>query len=166
MHTHETNVYIREFFTLLAACHTVIPEEDPDGKIKYQAASPDEGALVEGAALLGYKFIIRRPKSISIEIEGQTYEYQLLNILEFNSTRKRMSAIFRCPDGKIRLYCKGADTVILERLAPESEFLTETTAHLEDFAAEGLRTLCLATRVVPDDEYSQWSVILTRLRQR
>lgn len=162
MHTHETNVYIREFFTLLAACHTVIPEEDPDGKIKYQAASPDEGALVEGAALLGYKFIIRRPKSISIEIEGQTYEYQLLNILEFNSTRKRMSAIFRCPDGKIRLYCKGADTVILERLAPESEFLTETTAHLEDFAAEGLRTLCLATRVVPDDEYSQWSVIFDK----
>lgn len=162
MHSHETNVYIREFFTLLAACHTVIPEEKPNGKIKYQAASPDEGALVEGAASLGYKFVIRRPKSITIDIEGQQYEYQLLNILEFNSTRKRMSAIFRCPDGKIRLYCKGADTVILERLAPESEFLTETTAHLEEFAAEGLRTLCLATRVVPDEEYTQWSVIFDK----
>lgn len=162
MDTHETRVYIREFFTLLAACHTVIPEVKPNGKMKYQAASPDEGALVEGAASLGYKFIIRRPKSITIEIVGDQYEYQLLNILEFNSTRKRMSAIFRCPDGKIRLYCKGADTVILERLAAESDFVNETTTHLEDFAAEGLRTLCLATRVVPDDEYSKWSVIFDK----
>ncbi|VVT49577.1 uncharacterized protein SAPINGB_P002338 [Magnusiomyces paraingens] len=162
MDSHETQVYIREFFTLLAACHTVIPEVKPNGKIKYQAASPDEGALVEGAAKLGYKFIVRRPKSITIDIEGQEYVYQLLNILEFNSTRKRMSAIFRCPDGKIRLYCKGADTVIMERLAAESEFLNETTTHLEDFAVEGLRTLCLATRLVPDEEYGPWSQVFDK----
>lgn len=163
MDTHESQVYIREFFTLLASCHTVIPEVNPkNGSIRYQAASPDEGALVEGAAQLGYKFIIRRPKSITIDIVGEAYEYELLNICEFNSTRKRMSAIFRCPDGKIRLYCKGADTVIMERLSPESEFLTETTTHLEDFAAEGLRTLCLATRVIPDEEYAEWYTIFTK----
>lgn len=163
MDTHESQVYIREFFTLLAACHTVIPEVNPKtGKIKYQAASPDEGALVEGAASLGYKFIIRRPKSITIDISGEQYEYELLNICEFNSTRKRMSAIFRCPDGKIRLYCKGADTVIYERLSAESDFVNETTTHLEEFAAEGLRTLCLATRVVPDEEYSQWAAIFEK----
>lgn len=163
METHESQVYIREFFTLLAACHTVIPEvNQKTGNIKYQAASPDEGALVEGAASLGYKFIIRRPRSITIDINGDQYEYELLNICEFNSTRKRMSAIFRCPDGKIRLYCKGADTVIYERLSAESDFLTETTTHLEEFAAEGLRTLCLATRVIPDEEYAQWASIFEK----
>ncbi|CAN6674651.1 phospholipid-transporting ATPase Drs2p [Trichomonascus vanleenenianus] len=157
-HEH-TGQVIQEFFTLLASCHTVIPEVGKGGKIKYQAASPDEGALVDGAAQQGFRFIIRRPKSITIDILGQDYEYELLNICEFNSTRKRMSAIFRCPDGKIRLYCKGADTVILERLAEDNPFVSSTMSHLEEFASEGLRTLCLAMRVIPEEEYREWSSV-------
>jgi phospholipid-transporting ATPase len=58
-------------------------------------------------------------------------EYQVLNILEFNSTRKRMSSIIRTPEGKIKLYCKGADTVILERLGEAGPFKDITLAHLE-----------------------------------
>lgn len=46
---------INEFLTLLAVCHTVIPEVR-DGKMHYQASSPDEAALVAGAELLGYQF--------------------------------------------------------------------------------------------------------------
>ena len=46
---------IREFLTLLSVCHTVIPEIK-DGKMVYQASSPDEAALVSGAELLGFKF--------------------------------------------------------------------------------------------------------------
>uniref|UniRef100_A0A060TC31 Phospholipid-transporting ATPase n=1 Tax=Blastobotrys adeninivorans TaxID=409370 RepID=A0A060TC31_BLAAD len=159
MDEEQTGQVVQEFFTLLAACHTVIPEVGKDGNIKYQAASPDEGALVEGAAREGFRFVIRRPKSITVDIRGENYEYELLNVLEFNSTRKRMSTIFRCPDGKIRLYCKGADTVILERLAEDNPFVTPTMSHLEDFAGEGLRTLCLAMRVVPEDEYREWSSV-------
>lgn len=44
-----------EFLTLLAVCHTVIPEVK-DGKTVFQASSPDEAALVAGADVLGYKF--------------------------------------------------------------------------------------------------------------
>lgn len=53
---------IREFLTLLAVCHTVIPEtnEDEPGEIVYQASSPDEGALVKGAKMLGYVFHVRQ----------------------------------------------------------------------------------------------------------
>jgi phospholipid-transporting ATPase len=149
---------INEFFTLLSTCHTVIPEVT-DGGIKYQAALPDEGALVQGAADRGYKFVIRRPKSVTIEnaVTLARLEYELLNICEFNSTRKRMSAIFRCPDGVIRLFCKGADTVILERLSREEQpFVTATLRHLEDFAADGLRTLCIASKIIPEAEYAAW----------
>jgi phospholipid-transporting ATPase len=156
-------VYIREFLTLLATCHTVIPERDDEkpSEIRYQAASPDEGALVEGAAMLGYKFTTRRPKSVSVQIgvDGPEMEFEVLNICEFNSTRKRMSAILRCPDGRIRIYCKGADTVILERLGPNNPFVELTTQHLEDYATEGLRTLCLACREVPEEEYRLWAAI-------
>ena len=44
------------------------------------------------------------------------HRYQLLHVLEFSSDRKRMSVIVRTPSGKIKLFCKGADTVIYERL--------------------------------------------------
>ncbi|GAA6019012.1 hypothetical protein JCM10207_006287 [Rhodosporidiobolus poonsookiae] len=156
---HETAGILEEFLTLLATCHTVIPEVK-DEKITYQASSPDEAALVSGADVLGYTFTTRKPQSVFVKINGQQREYEVLNILEFNSTRKRMSAVVRTPEGKIKLYCKGADTVIFERLASEGQTFTETTsAHLEEYATEGLRTLCVAMRDIPADEYKKWSAI-------
>lgn len=158
LRSHPTRDIMNHFLTLLATCHTVIPERDsekPDS-IKYQAASPDEGALVEGAVQLGYRFIARKPRSVTILADGQELEYELLAVCEFNSTRKRMSTIFRCPDGKIRIYCKGADTVILERLAKDNPLVEPTMQHLEEYAADGLRTLCLAMREVPDHEFQEW----------
>jgi phospholipid-transporting ATPase len=156
--THETALAIHHFLALLATCHTVIPErvEEKGGAIKYQAASPDEGALVEGAVLMGYQFTARKPRSVQITIRGEEYEYELLAVCEFNSTRKRMSAIFRCPDGQIRCYCKGADTVILERLGPDNSIVEATLQHLEEYASEGLRTLCLAMREIPEHEFQEW----------
>ncbi|KAK5990164.1 Phospholipid-transporting ATPase DRS2 [Cladobotryum mycophilum] len=153
---HETAGVIDHFLALLATCHTVIPEMDEKGRIKYQAASPDEGALVSGAVDLGYRFIARKPRSVIIEAGGQELEYELLAVCEFNSTRKRMSTIFRCPDGKIRCYCKGADTVILERLNDQNPHVEATLRHLEEYASEGLRTLCLAMREIPEQEYQEW----------
>lgn len=55
---HETAHVIEEFLTLLATCHTVIPEAGKDGKIAYQASSPDEAALVEGAHNMGFSFTV------------------------------------------------------------------------------------------------------------
>nr|CAG4638244.1 EOG090X00X3 [Cyclestheria hislopi] len=76
-----------------------------------------------------------------------------------------MSVIVRTPSGKIKLYCKGADTVIYERLgnaAPtgpqqQQQFIRQvTTTHLEAFAREGLRTLCCAVAEIPHDVYEDW----------
>jgi phospholipid-transporting ATPase len=160
---HHTRSAIHHFLALLATCHTVIPErKDEKSEIKYQAASPDEGALVEGAVELGYKFVARKPRSVMIEVAGELFEYELLAVCEFNSTRKRMSTIFRCPDGKIRIYCKGADTVILERLHKDNPIVDVTLQHLEDYATEGLRTLCLAMREVPDQEFREWQQIFDK----
>ncbi|KIV95128.1 hypothetical protein PV10_02814 [Exophiala mesophila] len=160
---HTSSDVIHHFLALLAVCHTVIPErKDEKSEIKYQAASPDEGALVEGAVLLGYKFVARKPRSVIIQVDGQQFEYELLAVCEFNSTRKRMSTIFRCPDGKIRVYCKGADTVILERLAKDNAIVDVTLQHLEDYATEGLRTLCLAMREVPEQEFQEWKQVFDK----
>ncbi|KIJ26520.1 hypothetical protein M422DRAFT_272396 [Sphaerobolus stellatus SS14] len=149
----------REFMTLLAVCHMVIPEVKEDGKIKYQASSPDEAALISGAEMLGYKFHTRKPKSVFVDIQGVSQEFEILNVCKFNSTRKRMSTIVRTPDGRIKLFCKGADTVILERLAPNQPYTEKTLQHLEDYATEGLRTLCISSRTIPEEEYRSWVTI-------
>lgn len=153
---HESAMAIDHFLALLATCHTVIPEMDEKGHVRYQAASPDEGALVQGALDLGYRFTARKPRSVIIQAGGQQLEYELLAVCEFNSTRKRMSAIYRCPDGKLRIYCKGADTVILERLNDQNPHVEATLRHLEEYASEGLRTLCLAMREIPEQEFAEW----------
>ncbi|KAG8839620.1 hypothetical protein FS842_002022 [Serendipita sp. 407] len=156
---------LREFLSLLAVCHTVIPEVQEDGRVVYQASSPDEAALVAGAETLGYRFHTRKPKSVFVEIDGSTKEFEILNVCEFNSTRKRMSTVVRSPDGKIKLYCKGADTVIFERLSPNQPYTDATLVHLEDYATEGLRTLCIASREISEAEYKEWSAIYDKAAQ-
>eukprot|EP00050_Salpingoeca_kvevrii_P002287 m.190317 g.190317 ORF g.190317 m.190317 type:complete len:1160 (+) comp10581_c0_seq1:297-3776(+) len=156
---HETASVIREWLTLLAVCHTVVPERDRSqaDKIIYQAASPDEAALVKAVKQLGFSFNVRTPEGVTINALGQEEYYEVLNVLEFNSTRKRMSVIVRTPNGRIKLYCKGADSVIYERLSPRSPFKTATSEHLKNFASDGLRTLCLAVAQLSEDQYQEWN---------
>uniref|UniRef100_A0A8D0SEB9 Phospholipid-transporting ATPase n=1 Tax=Sus scrofa TaxID=9823 RepID=A0A8D0SEB9_PIG len=152
---HPTKEYIKEFLFLLSVCHTVVPERDGNN-ISYQASSPDEAALVKGAKKLGFVFTARTPYSVTIEAMGEEFTFQILNVLEFSSNRKRMSVIVRTPTGQLRLYCKGADSVIYERLSEDSLFVKETLTHLESFAREGLRTLCIAYIDLTELEYQQW----------
>ncbi|KAM8733508.1 phospholipid-transporting ATPase IA isoform 2-T2 [Acanthopagrus schlegelii] len=158
---HPTAAVIQEFMTMMAICHTAVPERT-DGNITYQAASPDEGALVRAARNLGFVFSGRTPDSVIMEMLGTEEKYELLHVLEFTSARKRMSVIMRTPSGKIRLYCKGADTVIYDRLADSSRYKEITLKHLEQFATEGLRTLCFAVADVSESSYQHWLEIQNR----
>jgi len=152
---------IADFLTLLTVCHTVIPEEGEDGETRYNAASPDEKALVEGAENYDYKFIVRRPESVTIKTcKGEEETYEVLNVIEFTSTRKRMSILVRTPSGEIKLYIKGADSVILERLGQsrdQRKHYDVTLQHLEEFANCGLRTLCLGVATIPLAQYEEWN---------
>ncbi|XP_072752545.1 phospholipid-transporting ATPase ID isoform X3 [Anoplolepis gracilipes] len=149
------NPDVHSFFRLLALCHTVMPEEK-HGKIEYQAQSPDEAALVSAARNFGFVFKERSPNSITIEVMGKKEIYELLCILDFNNVRKRMSVILR-KDGHLRLYCKGADNVIYERLKKDSEeIMAKTLDHLNKFAGEGLRTLCLSVRDLDESFFNNW----------
>ncbi|KAG1770313.1 hypothetical protein EV702DRAFT_1249632 [Suillus placidus] len=80
----------REFLALLAVCHMVIPEVR-DGKIHYQASSPDEAALVAGVEMLGYQFHTHKPHSVFLSINNTPAKYEILNVCEFNSTTVRSS---------------------------------------------------------------------------
>ncbi|MCH89688.1 phospholipid-transporting ATPase 3-like, partial [Trifolium medium] len=133
--------------------------------IKYQAASPDEAALVIAAKHFGFFFYRRTPTTIyvresHVEKMGkvQDISYEILNVLEFNSTRKRQSVVCRYPDGRLVLYCKGADTVIYERLSDSNNDIKKITReYLEQFGSSGLRTLCLAYRELHPNVYESWN---------
>ncbi|RXN27673.1 putative phospholipid-transporting ATPase IM isoform X1 [Labeo rohita] len=130
---------VQEFFRLLALCHTVMPEERNEGELVYQAQSPDEGALVTAARNFGFVFRSRTPETITLYEMGQAVTYQLLAILDFNNVRKRMSVIVRNPKGQLKLYSKGADTILFDRLDPSNEELMFTTSeHLNLLGATAI----------------------------
>uniref|UniRef100_A0A4W5PDI6 Phospholipid-transporting ATPase n=1 Tax=Hucho hucho TaxID=62062 RepID=A0A4W5PDI6_9TELE len=155
----EGNPEVQAFFRLLALCHTVMPEEKKEGELYYQAQSPDEGALVTAARNFGFVFRSRTPESITVVEMGELVTYELLAVLDFNNVRKRMSVIVRSPEGKLTLYCKGADTIIFERLNPSCSKLKEvTTEHLNEYAGDGLRTLALAYKDIDPEYMEEWKL--------
>ncbi|KAH7909858.1 hypothetical protein BJ138DRAFT_1195493 [Hygrophoropsis aurantiaca] len=152
------------FFSVLALCHTVLTAVDPKtGAIEYKAQSPDEAALVQAAADVGFIFRGREKEVLSLQtpFSKAIERYELLNILEFTSARKRMSIVVRKldeVDGRLFLLTKGADNVIFERLKAGGDELKKVTEdHLDEFARDGLRTLTLAYKVIPEDEFEAWN---------
>lgn len=112
----------RMFLLSIALCHTCLPEKQKDGSIDFQASSPDELALVRAAQELGYLVIDRDVNTITLKSlpsaggEPVVETYEVLDVIEFSSKRKRMSSIVRFPDNRICLLCKGADSIIMQRL--------------------------------------------------
>lgn len=159
--TREQQLACEQFMLALALCHTVISETVPGDppRIEFKAQSPDEAALVATARDVGYTVLGNSMDGIRLNVQGEERSYKILNTLEFNSTRKRMSAIIQMPDGKIILFCKGADSMIYSRLkrGEQPELRRETAEHLEMFAREGLRTLCIAERELDPAEYKEWN---------
>ncbi|KAF6170451.1 hypothetical protein GIB67_036225 [Kingdonia uniflora] len=163
---------ILKFLRLLAICHTAIPEvNEATGMITYEAESPDEAAFVIAAREIGFEFYKRTQTSISLHeldpISGTKVDrsYKFLNILEFNSSRKRMSIIVRNEEGKLLLLCKGADSVMFERLAKNGrEFEEKTRDHMDEYANAGLRTLVLAYRELDEEEYKVFNEEFTEAK--
>ncbi|CAI5499201.1 unnamed protein product [Closterium sp. Naga37s-1] len=155
---------IRAFLRVLAVCHTVIPEVDEaSGQVEYEAESPDEAAFVEAARQMGVAFFKRTQTTVWVREPDETgqntvdREYTILALIEFNSTRKRMSVVIRDPSNRILLMTKGADSVIYERLAPTGrQHLEATRTTLHRYGEAGLRTLALAYRELSEEECGEW----------
>jgi phospholipid-transporting ATPase len=156
---------IDAFFTHLAVCHTVIPERHENSDVvTLSASSPDEQALVAGAGFFGFQFMNRTPGVAHATIHGTSQQFEMLDVLEFNSTRKRMSTIIRHPNGRVFIYTKGADVIIFGRLAKDMEGETDifklqeqTRQHIDNYAEDGLRTLTIAFREIDPVYYAEWS---------
>ena len=154
-------------FLNLALCSTCVPTPDEEHGIKYEAESPDEEALVVAAKQLGWTLKSRSMRDITIvDPEGREVVYELLHVIEFNSTRKRMSVIVRQPGtGRLLMLCKGADSIIYERLAPTSPHRETTQQHLDSYAVIGLRTLCIAYAELDEARYADWDAEYSKAKR-
>ncbi|KAI1899812.1 hypothetical protein AGOR_G00065600 [Albula goreensis] len=152
------------FFRALCLCHTVqVKEEETVDGIKrgihqgkatsfYISSSPDEVALVEGMKRLGFTYL--RLKDSHMEIlnrEDEMERFELLEVLNFDSVRRRMSVIVRSSTGEYYLFCKGADSSIFPRVTTGK--VEQVRARVEHNAVEGLRTLCVAYKTLTQAEY-------------
>nr|XP_010915278.1 probable phospholipid-transporting ATPase 4 [Elaeis guineensis]XP_019704377.1 probable phospholipid-transporting ATPase 4 [Elaeis guineensis] len=153
------------FFRILTLCHTAIPEPNVEtGGFTYEAQSPDEGTFLVAAREFGFEFCKRTQSSAFVQERYSSSknaterEFKILNLLEFNSKRKRMSVIVQDESGQINLLCKGADSIVFERLSKHGRmYEDDTSKHLNEYGEAGLRTLALAYRVLEESEYSAWN---------
>lgn len=154
------------FFEVLAVSHTVVATDAAGGGIRYEAESPDEGALVEAAASSGWRFTNRLGHSMFVEIgfgnSKRKDRYEILALNAFTSTRKRQSVVAQRPNGEKVVLVKGADTVMLDRAA---SCHNSVDPHLEAFSKTGLRTLVLGRRVLTEAEYQAWSIEYERAQR-
>ena len=150
---------INEYVLSLAICHTVIPERDKSDNVIYNASSPDELSIVNAAKYFGAEFFERTANGeIMIKFKDAVVKYQLLQICEFSSDRKRMSVIVKnMQTDNIELYCKGADSKISPLLNKDkSIYLNYTLNELKKFGTKGLRTLLVAKKIVKPEEYNKF----------
>lgn len=152
---------IAEFLECLSLCHTVAAEWSDSGEISYQAASPDEEALVIAASALGFSFQSKKLNHMSVLVNGTRCLYELVGWNEFNSYRKRMSVIVKPLTATGRppvLYCKGADDVMLRKTDISLSERELVELHLAEFSVEGLRTLVLAKKELTVQEVAEFEL--------
>ncbi|TSW75993.1 putative phospholipid-transporting ATPase VA [Bagarius yarrelli] len=139
-----------------------------EGELRYEAESPDEAALVYAARAYNCALVGRLADQVTVDLPHVgKLSFELLHTLGFDSTRKRMSVVVRHPlTEQITVYTKGADSVIMDLIKPpatddskgkrQRKILNKTQNYLNLYAADGLRTLCIAKKVLSKEEYACW----------
>ena len=156
----KTDYIIEHFWTALSLCHTCAVELNEKGLEEYICVSPDSIELVKAAKSQGWAYEESGNPNIKRVKVGdaipETKSFEKLQIIEFSSDRKRETIIVKSSEGKILLYCKGADSIIEKRLSKNSssQILAQSKNYVDKFSAQGLRTLFIAMKVISKKEYT------------
>ncbi|XP_034498197.1 probable phospholipid-transporting ATPase IIB isoform X7 [Ailuropoda melanoleuca] len=163
---------VHEAVKAIALCHNVTPVYEPragvtgeaeyaeadqdfsDGNRTYQAASPDEVALVQWTESVGLTLVSRDLASVQLRTPGgQILTYCILQMFPFTSESKRMGVIVRDEStAEITFYMKGAD-VAMSSIVQYNDWLEEECGNM---AREGLRTLVVAKRALTEEQYQDF----------
>lgn len=155
------NQDLTDFFLCTALCHSVFAaynSEDPEDP-RYQAASPDELALVQASHTLGMSFLEKNDDIIKLSCQPQHLRnwIQLVEI-PFTSDRKRMTVIVKnLSTDQYFIFTKGADTIMLDLITNyPHQSKQQLIQQLYDFATQGLRILVMANKEIQREEFENW----------
>ena len=168
-------LFVEQFWIALALCHTCSIQKNEQGNDEYACVSPDSIELVKSAKDQGWRLIESGSSTIKRIKLGyftdNTIDYERLELIEFSSDRKRESVIVKekVDDDKdnnkkniIKLYCKGADSIIEERLSKKTpkKILRQCKYYVNKFSALGFRTLFITMKLLSQKEYDSFSSAL------
>ena len=162
-----SNIYepFERFFTNIIVNHDVLIEKNKNNEISFQGASPDEITLVTAAYEFGFIFKSREKGYITIINEHEPNynkvekKLKILKKFDFTSERQCSSIVVEDEiEKKITLYIKGSDRKIFKIIDDYSKknILNKTKEHLDNFAKQGLRTLCFGFKNITKDFYDKW----------
>ena len=155
-----------KFFLISTICHNAQVEINPlSGEIQYTNTVIDL-PLIEGAKAMGFVLTNRTSDSIEVknEYNQQTYKWEILHYLPFDSLRKKTSIIVKkanCHLNKIYLFTKGSPEVIMPIVSQESDYL-KVREVINKFCSNGQRTGVLTMKILEQNEFSDW---LTRVNE-
>ena len=150
---------IENYWLALALCNSCSVEINEDGEEEYICVSPDNIELVKTAKFQGFHLTKSEKKSIKTILLGESDEkrrdIELLHLIEFTSERKRETVIVK-DQGIIKLFCKGADSIIKERASPKTPklILKQGEYYIGKFSKRGLRTLFVSMKILSQEEYN------------
>ena len=176
---NEQGEALEEFMLNMSLNHDILIEqndkneknlnEEDISNINYQGTNPDEITLVGAAKELGYCYLGKNKNILKIrrrlyndkglEEGAEILNFELLLKIPFASARQRSSIIVKdIKSKKIKIYIKGSDNKIFERLNKYSieNILEITKEHVNNFARRGLRTLCYCYKVIQENDWNNW----------
>ena len=160
-----TQDLIEHFWYGLSLCHSCSIQQNEDGTEEYICMSPDSIELVKTAKDQGWNFIESGSSSIKRIRLGRDglfrNDIERLQLIEFSSDRKRETVIVK-DRGVIKVFSKGADSIIEERLSKNNNesILKQCKYYVNKFSAQGFRTLFIAMKILSQEEYDNYAAKL------
>lgn len=152
----DLSVRVRDLILTLAICHNVTPTME-DNILEYQAASPDEIAIVKFTEMVGLTLLKRDRNNLTLlhTKTGKLYDFDILQVFPFNSDTKRMGiVVYDKFKDELWFYEKGADTV-MAKIVVQNDWLEEETNNM---AREGLRTLVIGRKKITSNIWEEFKI--------
>ncbi|XP_013148439.1 PREDICTED: probable phospholipid-transporting ATPase IIB [Papilio polytes] len=143
------------------SCGGAVPQQQ---LCDYQAASPDEVALVKWTDMMGVSLYRRDLHNISLKLRAanEIMQFNILQVFPFTSESKMMGIIVQEENsGEITYYVKGADVALGRAVGAVGAVGAAggagwLGAECSALAAEGLRTLVVAKKTMTKNEYLEF----------
>ena len=149
---------INEFWTAVSIAHECVCSNAKE--FHYSGVSPDDVELVKTAHEQGYTFLLSSNEIREIRIDNNIQTFNVLNVLNFSSERKRMSIIIKDKNNIIKLYSKGADCEIIKRMSNYSKNNKNsnfTIKCVDKLSCKGYRSLLIGYKIINNYEYEEWN---------